>query len=110
MKPASKMQIWLSAGLFPLKVYAVLAGLWLVIWHSRLPPNWVTSLRPPEIDHRWELATGDFSAVAHLILPGYLIVATILLLGGSYQLYSGFGRRGLSASRSPSSLWSWVFS
>jgi hypothetical protein len=77
---------WLSASLFPLKIYTLVAVPWLIVWHSRLPQNRSSGLNG-FLDERWFYVVSDFSAVAGYVRFGYFVVALVLLIGGVVQSF-----------------------
>lgn len=78
---------WITAILFPFKLYTVIAGVWLLIWQATLPPNRMQSWKEPlfNIDFTWAIAAGEFTYVAHNVVVGYFASAAILLIGGLIQ-------------------------
>ncbi|HTR41664.1 MAG TPA: hypothetical protein VMH87_08625 [Pseudomonadales bacterium] len=77
---------YLDASLFPLKIYTVLAVVWMVIWHACLPtyppyPSNFAPLADPVI-----MAMDDFYTFASFVAAGYLFCGLILLAGGIIQV------------------------
>jgi hypothetical protein len=71
-------RVWLAASLFPLKIYTVVAALWLIVWHAGLPAN---------KSYSWYNAVSDFSFFADCVRQGYFLVAFALVLGGLIQWF-----------------------
>jgi hypothetical protein len=97
MRGGSKRRIWLPASLLPLKVYAALAAIWLLILRSGLPARpenrWGTSSFVPG----WEQAAHHFARAAHFVVLGYFVAAAVLVGAGVFQIFSG-SRKGGCAS------------
>jgi len=68
---------YLDATLFPLKIYTVLAAIWIIAWHARLPSH-------PADTTGWLWL--DFSVFAGSVAWGYLLSGLILLAGGLIQV------------------------
>lgn len=62
---------YLDASLFPLKIFTVLAVIWVIAWHSLLPG----SNSDPD----------DFYTFASFVAAGYLLSGFILMAGGIIQ-------------------------
>jgi hypothetical protein len=83
---APNWKVWLSASLFPLKLYTALAVLWLVIWHSLLPANQSSALTGI-FDAGWHARVSDFCAAAQYVRLGYLLIAFVLVVGSLVQWF-----------------------
>lgn len=72
---------YLDASLFSLKVFTVLAVVWMLCWHAFLPTDNPLHLA----------ATADFYTFASFVAAGYFFSGAILLVGGIIQV--GFSSR-----------------
>jgi hypothetical protein len=76
-------QAWFAASLLPFKLYTAVAGLWMLIWHSRLP-----SAEAVDFDGAsaawW--ASSDFAMAARYVVSGYFLSGWVLILGGLVQV------------------------
>jgi hypothetical protein len=73
---------YLDASLFPLKIYTVLAVIWVIAWHVFLPTDNSDPLG---------MATADFNTFASFVAAGYVLSGLILMVGGFIQ--AGIGSR-----------------
>ena len=74
----TEWQKWLSASLFPFKLYVILAVNCLFAWHARLPS---------QNSVMWHIAIGDFNTAAVGALLGYALSTVILVAGGFVQMF-----------------------
>lgn len=79
-------KVWLSAFLFPFKIYTVVAVLPLIIWHGNLPPDQSSGFNR-SVDYSWHYRISEFCLVADYVRIGYFIIAFILLAGGLAQFF-----------------------
>jgi len=89
----SGKEVWLSAALFPLKLYTILALFALVCWHMTLTPSlsfWSPGFWSSGDNLDWAVlgwANSDFNLFTMFATGGYYIAAVILLWGGLWQLF-----------------------
>ena len=79
----SPNRTWPAALLFPFKLYTVIAGFCMLIWHSRLPS--AEAVDYDAASKAW-WATWDFATVAEYVVVGYFLTSLVLVIGGAVQV------------------------